>query len=99
MNDHATVVRVARYYPSEGRRDEVAGMLKALAESARDAPGCFGAQVTSSDEDTGAVIVVSRWENRDALRRFGDRPENAGVLRDLEPSLTGRPKAEHFTTA
>jgi len=68
MNEHANVVNVARHHPAGGRRDEVAGMLRVLAEDARKAPGCFGAQITSSDRDRDALVLISRWESAEAMR-------------------------------
>ena len=54
---------MVRHEAAKGKRDEVAGLLKAMAEAARLAPGCFGAQVTSSDRDGESLVLVSRWES------------------------------------
>jgi quinol monooxygenase YgiN len=95
MNDHATVVRVERHEPGAGKRDEVAGVLKSAAEAARDAKGCYGAQVASSDQDAEQVVLIERWESPEAMTSFHSRPE----FTSLERTLDGSPKVEVFTTA
>lgn len=95
MNDHASVVRIERHEPAAGRRDEVAGVLKSAAETARDASGCFGAQVTTSDRQPTQVVLIERWESEDAMRRFHERPE----FTSLERTLDNKPSVEVFTTA
>ena len=99
MNDHARVVRVSRHFSATGRRDEVAGVLKAMADSMRDASGCFGAQVALSDRDPEQLILISRWESSDAMHRFHEAEDFTGFQRELEPSLQGAPDVEIFTTA
>lgn len=99
MNDHARVVRLSRHFPATGRRDEVAGVLKAVADAMRDAAGCFGAQVASSDRDPEQIVLISRWESVEALERFNQSPEFTGFERELESSLEGPPEGESFTTA
>lgn len=95
MNDHATVVRVERHEPGAGRRDEIAGVLKSASEAARDASGCYGAQVTSSDREPTQVVLIERWESAEAMERFHKRPEFTSLERTLEDS----PRVEVFTTA
>ena len=95
MNDHATVVRVERREPAAGRRDEVAGVLKSAAEVARDASGCFGAQVAQSDREPTQVVLISRWESEDAMKKFHSEPDFTSLVRTLD----GAAKVEVFTTA
>ena len=95
MNDHAAVVRVERREPGAGRRDEVAGVLKSVAEAARDASGCFGAQVASWDREPTQVVLISRWESEDAMKKFTSQPDYTS----LERTLDGSPRVEVFTTA
>jgi quinol monooxygenase YgiN len=99
MNDHASVVRVARHEPAAGRRDEVAGVLRSVAEAARDASGCFGAQVASSDREPAQVVLISRWESSEAMEKFHAQPDFTSLQRTIEGSLAGAPKVEIFTTA
>ena len=96
--DHATLVRVTHFYPSEGNRDSLVGLLKAIAESARKAPGCFGGQVCTSDQDTEAVVAVSRWQDREAMDRFHDSPDFSGVMREIQPTVARPSRTEHFQT-
>jgi quinol monooxygenase YgiN len=95
MSEHATVVRVERHEPGAGKRDEVAGVLRSAAQAARDASGCFGAQVASSDREPTQVVLIERWESEDAMRKFHTRPE----FTSLERTLDGAAKVEVFTTA
>jgi len=99
VNDHAGVLRIARHQPADGRRDEVAGLLRAVAESMRDAPGCFGAQVTSSDRKEEQLILVSRWQSLEAMDQYNAQPEFAGFQREIMSSLTSAPDVEILTTA
>ena len=99
MNDHAGVVRITRHEAAQGRRDEVASLLRAVAEAARLAPGCFGAQVTSSNLDGESLILVSRWETAGAMEKFGQSPDFTSLQRQLKDSLAGPPQIEVLTTA
>jgi quinol monooxygenase YgiN len=99
MNDHASVVRISRHEPAAGKRDEVAGLLKAVAESMRDAPGCFGAQVMSSNRDGDQLILVGRWESNDTMEKYNGEAEFTGFQREIKDSLKGAPDVEVLTTA
>ena len=99
MNEHATVVRVERHEPAAGRRDEVAGVLKSAAEAAREASGCFGAQVASSDRAPDEVVLISRWESGEAMEKFHSQPDYTSLERTLDGSEQRRPAVETFTTA
>ncbi len=95
MNEHASVVRVERHQPGAGKRDEVAGVLRSAAEALRDAKGCFGAQVASSDRNPDQLVLIERWDSDEAMRSFHQRPE----FTSLERSLDGKPTVEVFATA
>jgi quinol monooxygenase YgiN len=96
--DHATLVRVTHFYPSEGNRDTVTALLKEVAESARRAPGCFGGQICSSDQDPEAVVAVSRWQDKESMDRFQESPDFSGLMREVQPSLARPSRTEHFET-
>jgi quinol monooxygenase YgiN len=89
------VVRVERREAAAGRRDEVAGVLKTVAEAARDAPGCFGAQVATSDREPKQVVLISRWESPEAMAKFLSQPD----FTSLERTLDGSPTVEILKTA
>jgi quinol monooxygenase YgiN len=99
VNEHASVIRLSHHFPATGRRDEAAALLKAVAESMRDAPGCFGAQLVSSDRDPEELVLISRWESEEAMERFQTKPEFTGFQREIASSLEGPPQVEIFSTA
>jgi quinol monooxygenase YgiN len=99
MNEHANIVQVARHYPGNGRRDEVAGVLRVLAEDARLASGCFGAQITTSDRNQDALVLISRWESAEANRKFQQQEAYTGFEREIKDSLSRPVDVETFTTA
>ncbi|HEV8398483.1 MAG TPA: antibiotic biosynthesis monooxygenase family protein [Gemmatimonadales bacterium] len=72
----------------------MAGVLKSAAEAARDASGCFGAQVASSDREPTQVVLISRWESEEAMQKFHAQPDYTSLERTLEDT----PKVEVFTT-
>lgn len=84
-----------RHEVGAGKRDEVAGVLKSAAEALRDAKGCYGAQVASSDQEQQQMVLIERWESADAMRSFHERPE----FTSLQRTLDGSPQVEVFTTA
>ena len=99
MSDHAGLVRVGRFRPAAGKRDEATSALSEMAATARRADGCFGAQVATSNRDHESIVLVSRWQSRDALDRFGATAEFEAVRSRLQPLLEGPPEFEFFTTA
>jgi quinol monooxygenase YgiN len=94
--DHATLVRVTHFYPNEGNRDTLVGLLKSIAESARGAEGCFGGQVCDSDQDPEAVVALSRWRDQESMQRFHESPDFTGVLREVQPTLARPSRTEQF---
>jgi quinol monooxygenase YgiN len=96
--DHASLVRVTHFYPSDGQRETVIGLLKAIADSARTAPGCFGGQVCTSDQDPEAVVAISRWQERESMEKFHQTPDFTGLQREVQPALARPSRTEHFQT-
>jgi quinol monooxygenase YgiN len=95
MSEHAHVIRVSAFRPAPGRRDELVDVCQALAELARVADGCFGAQVCQVSERPDDVAVVSRWRDRSALDSFtGPRTEDA--LHRLDGLLGEAPATSHY---
>ena len=97
MAEHAAIVDISRYYPAEGKREELLGAMRRLAAAAAGSAGCFGAQACGSDQDNAALIGISRWESKSALDSFANAPDFVRE-RDQLKSLLARPAVrEHFT--
>ena len=63
MTEHAGVVRITTFTTDDARRDRLVESLQQMCEDARNAEGCFGAQVCSVEFRPEAVAVVSRWRS------------------------------------
>jgi quinol monooxygenase YgiN len=70
MAEHANVVRVARFRPATGRREELVSRLQSGAEGIQQREGCFGAQICTVHEDPDVVVAISRWASQAALDQF-----------------------------
>ncbi len=99
MADHATLIDVSRYYPAEGRREELLEAMRRLARAAAESPGCFGAQVCTSDSESEALVAVSRWESAQALDGFAQTPPTVAERENLNSLLAKPAEREHLTTA
>jgi len=98
MAEHATVIDVSRYYPAEGKRDELLDAMRRIAGAASKAPGCFGSQVCSSNHDAEALIAVSRWESAAALQGFAESPQFVSERQGLTGLLGKDAVREHLTS-
>jgi quinol monooxygenase YgiN len=97
MDEHASVVDVSRYRPADGKRDEMIAEMKKIAERASKSEGCFGAQVCTSNSDSGALVAVSRWKSRQALEKFSSEVQSVAARDKLTELLGGRAQHEHLT--
>jgi quinol monooxygenase YgiN len=70
MAEHANLVRVARFRPAPGQREELVKRLQSGADGIRHRDGCFGAQICTVSEDPAVVAVISRWASQAALDQF-----------------------------
>jgi quinol monooxygenase YgiN len=70
MAEHANVVRVARFRPAEGRREDLLSRLQNGVADIRQRNGCFGAQVCTVREVPDTIVLISRWESQAALDQF-----------------------------
>jgi quinol monooxygenase YgiN len=91
MAEHASVLRIARFRPARGRRDELIQRLQSGVDGIRQRDGCFGAQVCTLREDPDVTVVISRWASQAALEDFlaataTQRAEAAALT--LEPPTT-----------
>ena len=96
MAEHATVIRVVRYVPAQGKRDEVQKRLQDGAQQIREMEGCFGAQICSSNQSPDTLVAVSRWASQAALDRFLN--ESSSTRGQLAELLSGAPVQEHLTS-
>jgi quinol monooxygenase YgiN len=94
--EHAHVIRVTAYSPADGRRQDVAAACRATSERARDADGCFGAQVCDMEEQPDGIAVVSRWRDRASLDAF--LAASAPRLEELASLLSGPPVTVHYVS-
>ena len=74
MPDHARLIRVAKYRPEPGARAELLERMEELAVAMRDLPGLFGAQVCTIAEAPEWLVIVSRWQDEEALRKIVGTP-------------------------
>src|SRR6266545_4170906 len=70
MAEHANVVRMARFRPAAGRREDLLSRLKNGVDGIRQRDGCFGAQICTLREVPDTIVVISRWESQAALDQF-----------------------------
>jgi len=93
--EHASVIRVVRFKPAPGKRDELVSMLELGAEQIRQMDGCFGVQICTVREAPDEVASISRWASQSALDAFlrALEPQRAS----LEALADGTPVAAHLT--
>jgi len=93
--EHATVIRVIRFKPAAGKRDELASFLQRGAEQIRQMDGCFGVQICSVREAPDEVASISRWASQSALDEFLRATESQRG--DLNALASAPPVTEHLT--
>jgi quinol monooxygenase YgiN len=98
MAEHAGAVNVSRYRPAAGKREDLVKAMHRMAERARQAKGCFGAQACTSDRDRETLIAVSRWENGAALEAFANTAASAAEQEHLKGLLAGPANRENLTS-
>ena len=97
MAEHAIVIDVSRYYPAQGKRQELLSAMKTMADRAGESKGCFGAQACESDSDGESLVAISRWASRADLDAFA-RSADFVTEREKLASLLGRnAEREHLT--
>jgi quinol monooxygenase YgiN len=95
MAEHASVIRVIRFKPAPGKRDELVSTLERGAEQIRQMDGCFGVQVCAVREAPDEVASISRWASQSALDEFlrASETQRAG----LNALASAPPVSEHMT--
>ncbi|MGP8160258.1 MAG: putative quinol monooxygenase [Candidatus Dormibacteria bacterium] len=86
MTTRASVVVVSRFHPAPGCREGLRAAIAEVAELTAAAGGCYGARACESDQDSDALVCVSRWESDDAREVF----ENSSA------ATAGRDGCAHF---
>ena len=95
MAEHANVVRIIRFKPASGKRDELISTLQRGAEQIREMDGCFGVQICTIKEAPGEVASISRWASQSALDEFLRASESQRG--DLNALASAPPVTEHLT--
>ena len=95
MAEHATVIRVIRFKPAAGKRDELVSFLQRGAEQIRQMDGCFGVQICSVREAPDEVASISRWGSQTALDEFLRASE--AQRGELNALAAAPPVTEHLT--
>jgi quinol monooxygenase YgiN len=94
MAEHANIIRVVRFQPAPGKRDELVNRLETGVEGIRQMEGCFGAQICAVREAPDVLVAISRWASQSAVDRF---LENTTSERAEAAALAAQPPAaEHF---
>src|ERR687883_669131 len=70
MAEHATIVRLTRFQPAAGKRDELIRRLEEGAAGIRQLEGCFGAPICTVPEGPDAIVAISRRANQAAVDQF-----------------------------
>jgi quinol monooxygenase YgiN len=96
MAEHANVVRVARFRPAPGRRDELLNRLLSGVDGIRQRDGCFGAQVCSLRQDPDIIAIISRWASNAALDQF--LSDTAAQRAEAATLTTEAPTTETFVS-
>jgi quinol monooxygenase YgiN len=96
MAEHANVVRMARFRPASGRRDELVNRLQSGIDAIRQRDGCFGAQICTALEDPDVLVVISRWANQAAVDQF--LSDTTAQRREAEALSAGPPTTETFVS-
>ena len=95
MAEHASVIRITRFKPGEGKRQELVSVLERGAEQIRQMDGCFGVQICTLREAPDQVASISRWASQSALDAFLKASESQrGEVSGL---AAGAPVTEHLT--
>jgi quinol monooxygenase YgiN len=96
MAEHASVIDVSRYYPAQGKRDDLLAAMKQLADKAASSSGCFGAQACESDQDHDSLVAISRWASQADLDAFANSADFIHERERLTALLSREARREHL---
>jgi quinol monooxygenase YgiN len=97
MAERASVIRLSRFQPAAGKRDELIRVLETGAEGIRKLDGCFGAQICASRETPDVIVAISRWASQSAVDAFLEA--SAAERANLAGLTAAPPSAEHLVPA
>jgi len=92
MAEHASIVRLTRFQPASGKRDELIRRLADGAEGIRELEGCFGAQICTVRENPDVIVAISRWASQAAVAGRGRET-------DGYPAVCGAPDLRDLTAS
>jgi quinol monooxygenase YgiN len=93
-DEHAHVIRVARYRADPGMHDQLLGRMHELAGAMRELPGVFGAQVCTISKAPEWLALISRWRDEESMRRI--EGTSAARLTQEVVGLADEEEIEHF---
>ena len=93
-DNHAHLIRVARYRADPGRHDELLARMRDLAVAMRELPGLFGVQVCRIVDAPEWLALVARWRDEESLRGIVGTP--AARLVDDVVGLADEEEIEQF---
>jgi quinol monooxygenase YgiN len=96
MAEHASIVRLTRFQPASGKRDELIRRLEDGAEGIRQLEGCFGAQICTVRESPDVIVAISRWASQAAVDDFLRTTEAQRA--DIARLAASPPSSEHLVS-
>jgi quinol monooxygenase YgiN len=94
MAEHASVIRLTRFQPAPGKRDELVRRLEEGVEDIRKLEGCFGAQICAVRETPNVIVAISRWASQSAVDEF--LQSSATRRADVATLTAAPPVSEHL---
>jgi heme-degrading monooxygenase HmoA len=89
-------VSLSRLRIEEGRAAELVAAFRRRAHLVDGADGFVDLQVWQSDRDSGEIVMVSRWRDRDAFKAYM-RSEDHRISHDrIDPELDAAIKLERL---
>ena len=80
----------------EERADELIAAFRARVHLVDDAEGFLDLEVWHSDRDRGELIMVSRWRDREAFKRYMKSAEHATSHNRIDPELKSAIKLQRL---
>ena len=74
--------------------DELIAAFRRRAHLVDEAPGFVDLQVWRSDRDAGEILMVSRWQDREAFKAYMKSQEHRISHERIDPQLQGLIKLE-----